>query len=156
MLFRSEPVRVVDDDGDVGAVLDRELVARKAIAGQLRREHTRGMDADHRNRRAAARLVNDVDGHGGRVGTVGTHNHAAIFDMRAEQVVWVVVFAARFVVQQWLYAINQVGWLAFARIAQGWPLTIVGALITVWAVRKADLRQKALAEPVEEEAAEPA
>jgi len=71
-------------------------------------------------------------------------------------VVWVLVFGARFVVQHWLYATNQVGWLAFARIAQGWPLTIVGALITVWAVRKADLRQKALAEPVEEEAAEPA
>jgi len=71
-------------------------------------------------------------------------------------VAWVLVFGLRFVVQNWLYTTNQVGWLAFARIAQGWPLTIVGALITVWAVRKADLRQKALAEPVEEEAAEPA
>ena len=59
-------------------------------------------------------------------------------------VVWVVVFVARFVVQQWLYAANQVGWLAFARIAMGWPLTAVAALVTVWAVRKADLRQKAL------------
>jgi len=76
--------------------------------------------------------------------------------------VWAVVFAARFVVQNWLFAINQVGWLAFARLAQGWPLTAIGALVTVWAVRKADLRQKALAEPTEqapepvEEAAEPA
>jgi hypothetical protein len=58
--------------------------------------------------------------------------------------VWVVVFGARFVVQHWLYATNQVGWLAFARIAMGWPLTAVAALVTVWAVRKADLRQKEL------------
>ncbi len=62
-------------------------------------------------------------------------------------VVWVLVFGARFVVQHWLYATNQVGWLAFARIAMGWPLTAIAALVTVWAVRKADLRQKALAEP---------
>jgi hypothetical protein len=59
------------------------------------------------------------------------------------------VFGARFVVQHWLYATNQVGWLAFARIAMGWPLTAIAVLVTVWAVRKADLRQKALV-PVEE------
>jgi hypothetical protein len=70
-------------------------------------------------------------------------------------VVWVLVFGLRFAVQEWLFTANQVGWLAFARLAQGWPLTAVGALVTVWAVRKADLRQKALAEPVEE-VAEPA
>jgi Protein of unknown function (DUF3159) len=60
--------------------------------------------------------------------------------------VWVLVFGARFVVQHWLYATNQVGWLAFARIAMGWPLTAIAVLVTVWAVRKADLRQKALVE----------
>ena len=59
--------------------------------------------------------------------------------------VWVVVFGARFVVQHWLYSTNQVGWLAFARIAMGWPLTAIAALVTVWAVRKADARQKVLA-----------
>jgi hypothetical protein len=64
--------------------------------------------------------------------------------------VWVLVFGARFVVQHWLYATNQVGWLAFTRIAMGWPLTAVAALVTVWAVRKADLRQKVLTEPAEE------
>jgi hypothetical protein len=64
-------------------------------------------------------------------------------------VVWVVVFVARFVVQQWLYATNQVGWLAFTRIAMGWPLTAIAALVTVWAVRKADLRQKVLDTPEE-------
>jgi hypothetical protein len=71
-------------------------------------------------------------------------------------VVWVLVFGARFVVQHWLYAANQVGWLAFARIAMGWPLTAIAALVTVWAVRKADLRQKALAEPETPATAEPA
>lgn len=71
-------------------------------------------------------------------------------------VVWVLVFGARFVVQNWLYSTNQVGWLAFARIAMGWPLTAVAALVTVWAVRKADLRQKALAEDAEEPSAQPA
>jgi hypothetical protein len=65
-------------------------------------------------------------------------------------VVWVLVFGARFVVQHWLYSTNQVGWLAFARIAMGWPLTAIAALVTVWAVRKADARQKVLAGDAEE------
>ncbi|HEX3787947.1 MAG TPA: DUF3159 domain-containing protein [Pseudonocardiaceae bacterium] len=54
--------------------------------------------------------------------------------------VWVLVFAVRFIVQEWLYQSNQVGWLGVARIAMGWPLTAVAALVTVWAVRKADRR----------------
>lgn len=58
--------------------------------------------------------------------------------------VWVLVFGARFVVQEWLYQSNEVGWLAVARIAMGWPLTAVAALVTVWAVRKADRRVTAL------------
>jgi uncharacterized protein DUF3159 len=61
--------------------------------------------------------------------------------------VWVLVFGARFVVQHWLYVANEVGWLAVARIAMGWPLTALAALVTIWAVRRADQRQKALAEP---------
>lgn len=63
--------------------------------------------------------------------------------------VWVLVFGARFVVQHWLYNLNEVGWLAFARIAMGWPLTAIAALVMVWAVRRADQRQKALAEEAE-------
>lgn len=59
--------------------------------------------------------------------------------------VWVLVFGSRFVVQEWLYQTNQVGWLGVARIAMGWPLTAVAALVTIWAVRQADQRQKALA-----------
>jgi hypothetical protein len=64
-------------------------------------------------------------------------------------VVWVLVFAVRFAVQEWLYNGNQVGWLAFARLAMGWPLTAIAALVTIWAVRKADQRQKEL-EPTHE------
>jgi len=59
-------------------------------------------------------------------------------------VVWVLVFGARFVVQQWLYASDQVGWLGVARLAMGWPLTAIAALVTIWAVRKADQRHKEL------------
>ncbi|HEY1569863.1 MAG TPA: DUF3159 domain-containing protein [Pseudonocardiaceae bacterium] len=65
--------------------------------------------------------------------------------------VWVLVFGARFVVQHWLYVANEVGWLGVARIAMGWPLTAIAALVTVWAVRKADQRQKELAGPAEAE-----
>lgn len=50
---------------------------------------------------------------------------------------WVVVFAAKFVVQQWLYASDQTGWLAVARIAMGYPLTGLALLVTVWAIRRA-------------------
>lgn len=50
---------------------------------------------------------------------------------------WVVVFAAKFVVQQWLYASDQTGWLAFARIVMGYPLTGLALLVTVWAIRRA-------------------
>ncbi len=70
-------------------------------------------------------------------------------------VVWVVVFVARFVVQHWLYDLNAVGWLGFARIAMGWPLTAIAALVTIWAVRKADQRQKELTQAEEEAKAEP-
>jgi hypothetical protein len=59
-------------------------------------------------------------------------------------IVWAIVFGGRFVVQQWLYVQNLVGWLGITRIAMGWPLTALAALVTVWAVRRADARQKAL------------
>ena len=68
----------------------------------------------------------------------------AVFAFDVATFTWVVVFGARFVVQHWLYEANYVGWLAFARIAMGWPLTAIAALVTVWAVRKADQRRKAI------------
>lgn len=50
---------------------------------------------------------------------------------------WVLVFAARFVVQRHLYDADEVGWLGVARIAMGWPLTGVAALVTFLAIRAA-------------------
>jgi uncharacterized protein DUF3159 len=63
---------------------------------------------------------------------------------------WVAVFAARFVVQRWLYDEDQTGWLAFARLAMGYPLTAIAALVTIWAVRAAGHRVKELAEKAAE------
>jgi hypothetical protein len=60
---------------------------------------------------------------------------------------WTLVFAARFVVQRLLYDADQTGWLGVARIAMGWPLTVLAALATYAAVKAA---QRAL--PAREEA----
>jgi len=54
------------------------------------------------------------------------------------------VFAARFVVQRWLYDEDYTGWLAFAKIAMGFPLYGLALLVVVWAVRKSDKRLKSL------------
>ncbi len=51
--------------------------------------------------------------------------------------VWVLVFAARYLVQSHFYDTNSTGLLAVTRIAMGWPLTAVALLVTVWAVRRA-------------------
>lgn len=51
-----------------------------------------------------------------------------------------VVSGARFGVQQWLYASDETGWLGAARIAMGWPLTILAALVVVWAFRRSSAR----------------
>ena len=65
-----------------------------------------------------------------------TSRHAVLaFDVAT--VVWVLVFASRFVVQRHLYDLDQTGWLGVARIAMGWPLTAVAALVTYLAIRAA-------------------
>jgi hypothetical protein len=51
--------------------------------------------------------------------------------------VWVLVFGARFVVQNRLYDDDKTGLLGVARIAMGWPLTAVAALVTYLAIRAA-------------------
>jgi hypothetical protein len=51
-----------------------------------------------------------------------------------------VVFAARFVVTQWLYTADATGGLAVAKIAMGTPLTIVMAAVVVWAFRRSSKR----------------
>jgi hypothetical protein len=50
------------------------------------------------------------------------------------------VSAARFGVQQWLYGSDETGLLGVARIAMGWPLTILAALVVVWAWRRSSKR----------------
>jgi hypothetical protein len=63
---------------------------------------------------------------------------------------WVAVFAARFIVQRWLYNEDQTGWLAFARLAMGYPLTAIALVVTVWAVTRAGHRIKKIEKAAEE------
>jgi hypothetical protein len=50
---------------------------------------------------------------------------------------WTLVFAARVVVQGWLYSADEATWLGIARLAMGYPLVGLALLGTVWAVRRA-------------------
>jgi hypothetical protein len=61
----------------------------------------------------------------------------AVLAFDVATVFWVLVFTSRFVVQQHLYEADQTGWLGVARIAMGWPLTAVAALVTYVAIRSA-------------------
>jgi hypothetical protein len=84
-----------------------------------------------------------VGGHG--QGWRSVKRAVRIFDLAT--LAWVLVFASRFVVQNHLYDADQTGWLGVARIAMGWPLTAVAALITYLAIKAA---QKAIAEAAPE------
>ncbi|MEW2480586.1 DUF3159 domain-containing protein [Mycobacterium sp. NPDC049093] len=76
-------------------------------------------------------------------GWVNTHDRAwrevrkAVLAFDIATLTWVAVFGSRFLVQQYLYDSDQTGWLGFARIAMGWPLTAVAALVTYLAIRAA-------------------
>ena len=76
-------------------------------------------------------------------GWVNSHDRAwrgvrkAVVAFDVATFVWVLVFTSRFVVQQHLYDADQTGWLGVARIAMGWPLTAVAALVTYLAIRTA-------------------
>jgi hypothetical protein len=50
------------------------------------------------------------------------------------------VFVARGVVQSILYGHNATGWLAFAKIAMGYPLYIAAVAVGYWTVRRARAR----------------
>ncbi len=52
-------------------------------------------------------------------------------------VLWTVVFAARLVVQGWLYNVDAETWLGVAKLAMGYPLFGLAILGTVLAVRRA-------------------
>lgn len=67
-------------------------------------------------------------------------------------VVWTLVFASRVVVQQWLYNADETTLLGIARLAMGYPLTIIAFLVTVWAVRKVGHRDKIREEAAKQEA----
>ena len=79
-------------------------------------------------------------------GWVNGHDRAwrtvrrAVLAFDIATITWVLVFAARFVVQHHLYDADQTGWLGVARIAMGWPLTAVAALATYLAIRSAQRR----------------
>ncbi|ORB61947.1 DUF3159 domain-containing protein [Mycolicibacterium tusciae] len=61
------------------------------------------------------------------------------FDMAT--LAFAAVFAARFVVQDSLYDAGSAEWLAFARIAMGYPLLALALLVMYWAVRRANRRR---------------
>ncbi len=74
--------------------------------------------------------------------------------------VWVVVFAVRYLVQNYLYDTDQVGWLAAFRLIMGYPLFIVAIAVSVlivargswpegssWRQRVQHLRQQAQPAP---------
>lgn len=65
--------------------------------------------------------------------------------------IWVAVFLSRFFVQRYLYDMDQTGWLGFARIVMGWPLTLLAALSMYIPIRVA---QRAVHAADREEAAE--
>lgn len=60
----------------------------------------------------------------------------ARFAFAVATVAMTAVFASRFVVQEWLYTADSVGWLAVTRIAMGYPLFGVALLVVVWAARR--------------------
>ncbi|MEV3963771.1 DUF3159 domain-containing protein [Nocardia sp. NPDC050193] len=50
------------------------------------------------------------------------------------------VFGTRFVVKEWLYLADSTTWLAVAKIAMGTPLTVLAALVVLWAFRRSTER----------------
>jgi hypothetical protein len=83
-------------------------------------------------------------------GVVWNLVHGSTYDWRADRRVLrahdvatlaaAAVSGARFGVQQWLYVSDETGLLGVARIAMGWPLTILAALVVVWAWRRSSKR----------------
>lgn len=62
-------------------------------------------------------------------------NRRAVLVYDAATVSWIVLFFTRFAVQARLYVADATAWLGGVKIAMGWPLTAVGALITMLAIR---------------------
>ncbi|HLR99703.1 DUF3159 domain-containing protein [Mycolicibacillus parakoreensis] len=65
---------------------------------------------------------------------------AAVFAFDLATAAWVLVFGSRFVVQALLFNADQTGWLAVARIAMGWPLTALAAVVTYLVIKTVQRR----------------
>lgn len=50
------------------------------------------------------------------------------------------VLGARFAVQQWLYVADDTTWLGIARVVMGVPMTVLAALVVIWAFRRSTKR----------------
>jgi hypothetical protein len=61
----------------------------------------------------------------------------AVYAFDVATLTWALVFGARFVVQRVLYDTDHTGWLVVARIAMGWPLAALAAVVTFLAIRTA-------------------
>lgn len=59
----------------------------------------------------------------------------AVYAFDIATLCWTVVFIARFGVQGHLYELGKTGWLGVTRIAMGWPLTALAALVTYGAIK---------------------
>jgi hypothetical protein len=59
----------------------------------------------------------------------------AVYAFDIATLCWTVVFVARFGVQGHLYEVGKTGWLGVTRIAMGWPLTALAALVTYGAIK---------------------
>lgn len=88
-------------------------------------------------------------------GWVSTHDRRwrgvrkAVLAFDVATLVWVAVFTSRFVVQHHLYDADKTGWLGVTRIAMGWPLTAVAALVTYVAIRAAQRALREQDDPVD-------
>lgn len=76
----------------------------------------------------------------------------AVYAFDIATLTWVLVFGARFIVQNRLYDHDETGLLGITRIAMGWPLTAVAALVTYLAIRTAQRALRAADEAASAEA----
>lgn len=83
-------------------------------------------------------------------GTAWSLAHGRRYDWRADRpslrahdlatLATAATFGARFVVQQWLYLADTTTALGIARVAMGTPLSVLSALVFVWAYRRTTKR----------------
>jgi hypothetical protein len=74
----------------------------------------------------------------------------------ATTLLWAALSLSRFLVQNSLYDADQTGWLAAARLAMGYPLTIALLAVTVLCVRRVRHRDEDAAEAAAPAAGTPA